>query len=182
MFKHTALFSSLLVGLLACSGASAATLSKDDVDRESERIAATYKIDKQACNSLSGNRKDICTEEAKGKEAVAKADLNYRRTGTEKDRLAVDTARASAAYELAKERCDDLGGNTKDVCMKEAKADEVKAMANIKQTSGAAAVRTEAAQDKADADYKVAAEKCDFLAGDAKDACIQSAKSRFGKS
>jgi hypothetical protein len=182
MFKHTALFSSLLVGLMACSAASATPLGKDEVDRESERIGAAYKVDKQACDSLSGNRKDICTEEAKGKEAVAKADLDYRRTGAEKDRLTVEKARATAAYDVAKERCDDLAGNAKDVCLKQAKADEVRAMANIKQTSEVAAARTEAAQDKADADYKVAAEKCDSLAGDAKDACIQSAKSRFGKS
>ena len=36
--------------------------------------------------------------------------------------------------------------------------------------------------DKRDADYKVAVEKCDALAGSAKDACVKDAKVRYGKS
>ena len=31
-------------------------------------------------------------------------------------------AKADATYEVAKERCDDLSGNAKDVCKKDAKA------------------------------------------------------------
>ena len=41
--------------------------------------------------------------------------------------------------------------------------------------------RVDANKDKRDADYKVAAEKCDALAGDPKAACIADAKARFGK-
>jgi hypothetical protein len=33
-----------------------------------------------------------------------------------------------------------------------------------------------------DADYKVAIEKCDALAGDAKASCVAAAKAKFGKS
>jgi len=39
-----------------------------------------------------------------------------------------------------------------------------------------------AAEDKRDADYKVAVEKCDALSGAAKNSCVQDAKARFGKS
>ena len=39
----------------------------------------------------------------------------------------------------------------------------------------------DASKDKLDADYKVAAEKCDAMAGDAKSACVASAKARYGK-
>ena len=35
--------------------------------------------------------------------------------------------------------------------------------------------------DRFDADYKVAAEKCESLSGDAKGACVSQAKSRYGK-
>ena len=42
--------------------------------------------------------------------------------------------------------------------------------------------RKEADADKRDADYKVAVEKCDALAGGAKDSCIGNAKTHFGKS
>jgi len=39
----------------------------------------------------------------------------------------------------------------------------------------------DANQDKRDADYKVAAEKCDTMSGDAKSSCIANAKAHYGK-
>ncbi|MFD2271124.1 hypothetical protein ACFS07_08250 [Undibacterium arcticum] len=39
------------------------------------------------------------------------------------------------------------------------------------------AARTDARNDKQDANYKVAIEKCDALAGASKDSCVASAKS-----
>jgi hypothetical protein len=42
--------------------------------------------------------------------------------------------------------------------------------------------KKDAAADKRDADYNVAVEKCDALAGDAKTGCIAAAKAKFGKS
>ena len=42
--------------------------------------------------------------------------------------------------------------------------------------------RKEANADKRAADYKVAIEKCDALAGPAKDSCVSSAKVQYGKS
>lgn len=39
----------------------------------------------------------------------------------------------------------------------------------------------EATDDKRDADYKVAVEKCDALSGAAKDTCVRDAKVRYGK-
>ena len=41
--------------------------------------------------------------------------------------------------------------------------------------------RKDAAEDKRDADYKLATEKCDSLAGDAKAACMSAAKAKFNK-
>ena len=47
---------------------------------------------------------------------------------------------------------------------------------------GPADVRKDAATEKRDADYKVAKEKCDAIAGDAKASCMTDAKTRYGKS
>jgi hypothetical protein len=41
--------------------------------------------------------------------------------------------------------------------------------------------KIDAAEDKRSADYKVAAEKCDTPAGEAKTACVATAKAQFGK-
>jgi hypothetical protein len=153
---------------------------------------AQFKLDKDACGSLAGNAKDICISEAKGKHNVAKSDADAAFKNTPKARENARVVRAEAIYSVAAERCDDLSGNPKDVCVKEAKADLVKGKANAKvdrvtaDTSRDAAtkqaeVRKDASADKRDADYKVALEKCDALAGAAKDACVGSAKAQFGK-
>ncbi len=66
--------------------------------------------------------------------------------------------------------------------MKEAKAVETAALADAKLGKKVHDARKEATDDKRDAGYKVAAEKCDALAGDAKSNCIATAKANFGKS
>jgi hypothetical protein len=78
--------------------------------------------------------------------------------------------------------CDDKGGNAKDVCVTEAKAAHTKALADAKLDKKVGEARKDASADKRDADYKVATEKCDSLAGDAKAACVSAAKAKFGKS
>ena len=101
-------------------------------------------------------------------------------------------AKVEADYKLAKEKCDDLAGNNKDVCVKEAKLMQTRGLADAKvdkaiaetaTTSGdkVAEVRKDAAEDKREAEYKVAVEKCDALTGGAKDACVSAAKSQYDK-
>lgn len=184
----------LAVGMACSAGvmAAAETMSKDEYKAAKTRVEADYKAAKAACASLSGNAKDVCEAEAKGKETFGMAELEARNEPTAKRRYEARVARAEADYAVAKERCDDKAGNDKDVCVKEAKAAEVAAKADAKtqmkddeakgnvrdKTAGA---RTEAAEDKAEARYKVAKEKCDTYSGSAKDACLDKAKAEFGK-
>ena len=200
--------SKLLIALLVAAGlgvagsAAAQTyapkttstpISKDSYAVAKKNADAQYKIDKDACSALSGNAKDICVAEAKGKDNVAKADAEAAYENTPKARENARVAHAQAKYDVAIEKCDDLAGNAKDVCIKEAKAELVKGKANAKvdrvaaDTSHEAATkqaeaRKDANADKRDAEYKVAIEKCDALAGAAKDACISNAKAQYGKS
>jgi hypothetical protein len=190
--KNATLMTALLAAasLTVATGAWAETASKNSRDAAVRNAEAEYKIDKATCDTLSGNAKDVCIEVAKGQEKVAKAEAEAAHDNTPKAREKVRVARADAAYEVAKEKCDDLAGNAKDVCIKEAKAAHVKALADAKVERTASeerldasdktmAARREATEDKREADYKVAVEKCDALAGTAKDACIREAKSRF---
>jgi hypothetical protein len=167
-------------------------ISKEAYTQAKKDADAQYKIDKDACSSLSGNAKDICVAEAKGKDKVAKADAEAAYANTPKARENARVAHAQAIYHVAIEKCDDLAGNRKDVCVKEAKAELVKGKANAKVDRVAADTSHEAAKkqaearkdanaDKRDAEYKVAIEKCDALAGPAKDACVSNAKVQYGK-
>ena len=114
------------------------------------------RADKAACDALSGNAKDVCVEEAKGKEKVAKAEAEAAYKNTPKAREKARVARADAAYEVAKEKCDDLAGNAKDVCVKEAKAAHVKAQGRRqgrprgRRRTRAGAEQTTAAQARSD--------------------------------
>ncbi len=170
------------LALFATTGAFAAgTMSKADMTSAKDRISADYKAEKSMCAKFSANEKDVCMAQAKGKEKVARAELTYKDTGMENDANKLGVAKADATYAVAKEMCDDKSGNVKDVCVAEAKSTHVKALADAKMSKKVGEARKDSAEDKRDADYKVAAEKCDSLAGEAKTACVSAAKARFNK-
>ncbi len=171
-----------VAALLAFPAVQGAPTSQADFNIGKTQVSATYARDKAACKVLAGNAKDICMEEAKGKRNIARAELRYVHTEKPGDLTKVGEAKAHAAYDVAKEKCDDLAGNDKAVCNKEAKAVHIKALVNARMTGDINAIRKDGAEDKMDADYKVAAEKCGILAGDAKTSCIAQAKTKFGKS
>jgi hypothetical protein len=195
------IMSKLMISLLAAAGiafagaanaAGTTTMSRDAYKADKDKIEAQYKSDKERCSSLSGNAKDVCQAEVKGKEKVAKADLEANYKNTDKARNDARVAKADADYDVAKEKCDDLSGNQKDVCVKEAKAAHTKAKADAKVANVSNKVSANAAEKKADArqdarkdtrdaQYKVALEKCDAMSGAAKDQCVKDAKVHFGK-
>ncbi|WP_367849336.1 hypothetical protein [Rhodoferax sp. WC2427] len=181
---HTLNFkaSLLAASLLVLSSAYAENLTKDEYAAGKTRISADYKTDKAACGSLAKNAKDVCMEEAKAKEKVATAELKYAFSGKPADHTKAMEVKAETDYAVAKEKCDDKAGNDKSVCVKEAKAIEVKALTDARTSEKIGEVKKDAAEDKRDADYKVAAQKCDAMAGAARDSCIAAAKAKFGKS
>jgi hypothetical protein len=188
--------SAIVAGALlsgASMAASADTMSKADFKAEKTRIEATQDTDLARCKQLSGNANDICKLEAKGAEKVAMADLNARNKATKEAAYDARVVRAKADYAVAKEKCDDLAGNDKDVCVKKAKSAEVAALAdakankkivaaNVKANETIVDAKTDASKEKLEAQYKVATEKCESLAGETKDACVKEAKRTYGKS
>lgn len=182
MTQHTPLRAIVLaVSLLVAGSAFAVTTSKTEYKQAVSQATATFKTEKAACQPMAGNARDICMETAKGHERVAKAEAEYAYTGKAKDMESLNKAKAEATYGVSREKCDDKAGNDKDVCIKEAKAVRTKAMADLKATKEVSVARKDAVDTKREADYKVAAEKCDAMSGDAKTACMNTAKSQFGK-
>jgi hypothetical protein len=170
-----------------------APMTKVDHATAKKHAGMQYKVEKDACASLAGNTRDVCMTEAKGHEKIALAEADAAYANTPKSREKARTAHAQAARDVAVEKCDDLAGNPKDVCVKEADALLVRGKADAKVDRVAADARRDAAVkvsdvkkeanvDKRDADFNVAIEKCDALAGTAKDACVGTAKTQYGKS
>jgi hypothetical protein len=167
--------------LFAPLAAQAAAPTKAEYAAAKKTISEDYKAAKAACASLKANAKDICKEEADAAQNNARAELEFKASGKPADGTKVQIVKADGIYEVAKERCDDLSGNAKDVCNKEAKAAHVAAIAAAKSPNASAENRADAKEDVNEAKYKAAAEKCDSLSGDAKTACIQAAKTAHGQ-
>ena len=201
-FNQTALATAFCLAM--STGAIAATMSKVDYKAAKVDISTRYTSEKAACGAMTANAKDICVAEATGRDKIALAELEATYAPSDKHRYDVRLAKADAAFAVAKEKCDDLADNAKDVCVKEATAAYVTAKADAKvaiktldantvaraKTADANATarektteaRTDAATDKRNADYAVAKEKCDALAGDVKASCVKDAKARYGQS
>src|SRR5689334_17763430 len=114
-----------LAAAFALAGVAQAQTPNTGADRkmknaEEDKIEAQYKADKAKCDGMSGNAKDVCEKEAKGKEKVAKAELDAKKDPSARNQRKVEEARADAKYDVAKERCDDMKGNEKDACQKDA--------------------------------------------------------------
>lgn len=167
------------LALIGLAGAASANLTKPVYNAAKDEVKAMFKAERDKCDPLSGNAKDVCVDRAKGQEKVALANLEYQYTGTVKDHNDYLESRFEARYKLAKEMCDDKAGNAKDVCVAEAKAEHDRAKADLKANKKIAEAQADAMEAKLKADYKVAKERCDALAGDAKDSCQASAKARY---
>ena len=109
-----------------------AGISGDAYKQEKDRIEADAKAAKEACKSMKDNAKDICEAEAKGKEKLAKKELDYKKNPNDKNAQDVEKMKAEVAYEVAKEKCEDMKGADMASCKKNAKADKDRAMAAAK--------------------------------------------------
>jgi hypothetical protein len=168
--------------LWAGSHARAATPeAKAAYQQARDAAAANYKNARARCDAITGNPKDMCVADAKAARVRAEEEARARYEDTLKAYTRARMRIASAEYDREKVRCDGLTGNEKDVCKAQAKARLVAAEADAKADRKQIEARNEAREDKLDAAYKVAMQRCDAFAGAAKDQCVASAKTEFGK-
>ena len=74
---------------------------------------------------------------------MTRAELEYDNGGKFRDHHKVLEARAEAAYAVAREMCSSLKGDSKDLCIVQAQADEAKALADAGQVWPAAVPRSD---------------------------------------
>ena len=142
---------------------------------------ANYKNARARCDVLAGNPKDLCVAEAKAQRVHEQESARARLEDTLKAYTRARMRIASANYDRDKARCAGFAGNDKDVCQAQAKAALVAAQADAKADSKTIEARNEARDDKLEAAWRVAKQRCDAFAGAAKDQCLASAKTEFGK-
>lgn len=90
-----------------------------------------YNVAKEKCDDSAGNAKDVCVKDAKAVHVKAKEEAKVVKAsmdGGSNKAANVSEARKEAKsetreadYKAAKERCDSMSGDAKDVCQKDAK-------------------------------------------------------------
>jgi hypothetical protein len=178
----------IFAAAISCTFASASfAMTKVEYTTQKDTITGDYKVNRDKCNSLKTNAKDICVSEAKGVEKVAKAELEqaYKPSARHVEKLAM--AKGDTAYDTAKEKCDDSAGNAKTVCRADAKAAHVKAneearVVRVDAMAGSVkqGMRNSATEDENEANYKAATARCGAMTGAPKDNCTAEAKTKYG--
>lgn len=129
----------------------ARTETRADNKASKDSIRSAYKADKERCDGLKANAKDVCETEAKAKRDIALAEHDAAERNTPANVRKVALAKAEGAYEVAKEKCDDLKGNEKDACQKDAKANHDRAKAEAKANAKVSEARREAREEHREA-------------------------------
>jgi hypothetical protein len=176
-----------LACVLAMLGGAPATAanrlsSMDEFNAGKARADAELLADRAACDKLAGTPRDVCREQARGKEMVAKAELDLAHTGSRKSQDRLTTVRMDAAYDIARTQCNDKAGAAKAVCTREAQTARANAQSDLRLSQRVTHAKRDAAEDRRDAEYKLAAEKCEAMAADPRAACVAAAKAKAGKS
>lgn len=176
-----------LAMLMVCSAAFSgvawsATSEKSATYTAAKDAAATeYKLARARCDAIAGNPKDVCIAEAKSVRIHTESNAKAEYKNTLAARTSATKDNADADYDVEKAKCGSMIGNDKDVCVKQASSNKIAAVANAKADKKVIDARVDANDDKRNAEYKVATEKCDALAGAGKDNCVKEAKTKFGK-
>jgi hypothetical protein len=99
------------------------------------------------------------------------------KAGMSKDAYEAAKDRIAAQYQADKQLCGRVKGHARDVCQAQAKGREEALTAKLEAQYKPSPDATEQAKEKtADANFRVAKEKCDALKGDAEDKCMEEAK------
>ena len=140
----TTLYASL-VGALAVSatafGISTAVdsprslMSPIDYGASKKAIEAETRTAIEQCRGKDGQDREVCKAEARADERVRRADLEAQYRGTVAAAADAKLARAKAQFEVAKVKCADQPSENRISCLRSARAEKAKALAEAKLAS-----------------------------------------------
>lgn len=185
-----------LAATLACSAAVAAApaaplLSKDEIKAHKVRIEEQYDQAQTRCKRVEGHARELCNEKARAERDIQSAELQMQAQPSPEHDQKVRLAKAEAAYSIALVNCKAILGAARRVCRDDAKAvyESAKAEAKLHQEVVAQSLNSEAkvrertaqADRVAQAQFNAARERCEMLPGEARTACLNEARQRFGR-
>jgi hypothetical protein len=136
--KRTTLYATIIGALVLSAtafGISAAVdsprslMSPVDYSAARNAIEAGLRGDLAKCRDLEGQAEDICKAEARADKRIRMADLEAAYRGTVAAATDAKLARAKARYDVAKVKCGGVHGDGKFACLRSARSDKEKALA-----------------------------------------------------
>jgi hypothetical protein len=129
------LVSATALGIGAAVDSPRSLMSPVDYGAAKKAIEAESHAAFSKCRDLDSSAKDLCKAEIKADERIRKADLEAQYRGTVAAASEAKLARAKAQYDLARAKCGDQRSDEKISCMRAARADKAKALADAKYAS-----------------------------------------------
>lgn len=108
--------------------------TRSDYTTAVNRIYVAYKDARGKCEPLAGYGRDMCVVDAKAAEKRAKATAEVNYTGTIRSKTDSRIADADADLMVARVACGNKDGQDKDDCVNQAKAANVKLVADARAT------------------------------------------------
>lgn len=137
---------------LGCAawGAEAPVIDKEAFKAEEQKIEATARSERKACEARKGRVAELCSKEAKAREKIALAELEADYRPTPDSVQEARNVKAEAEYDVAREKCDDLKGSARDRCINAAKATREAAirLAKVEKVESIRAAEREAAAER----------------------------------
>jgi len=124
-----------LVAVVAAAGIGATFDSPRSLMTRQDYAQARAVVETQTrnafahCRALEGRERQLCRAHARGDGRVRKAELESRYRGTVEAAADGRLAKARAAFELARVRCNDRAGEEKSSCLSAARAERSRALA-----------------------------------------------------
>lgn len=123
------------VGIGAAVDSPRTLMSPNDFSVAKQTIESDSRVALGRCRGLQGGDKDVCKAEVRSEERIRKADLGARYHGTVVAADAARQVRVKASYDIAKARCTSRSGEDRVECMRAARDDKMKSLADAKLAS-----------------------------------------------
>ena len=142
--KRTTLFATIAgafvlsataLGIGAAVDSPRSLMSPVDFGAAKKAIEAETHAALTKCRDLESQARDLCKAEAKADDRIRKADLEAQYRGTVAAAADAKLARAKAQFDVARAKCGDQHAEDKISCMRQARAEKAKALANAKFAS-----------------------------------------------
>lgn len=160
------------IGMTLHTGTIAQGMSREEYMAQKEAIHSGYESARSACEAQSGNDKNVCMAETMGKAKIAKAELELRNKPGFRTLYKARIARSGATYSVAWQKCNDLAGTMRNVCIQEARSAETSALANALAEMKISRANASAAEKSAKAHRKTGANTYRERLGAAREATV----------